>query len=108
MTTTTMREIRWDLNTITNNGNHAPFVYRDNDGIHVGDSDNHEIFQTVAQALQYAKGARLSGGKLSRARAAANSDTRDNEAAEYSWHQDAGLQIDALDSALLRSLGEDA
>lgn len=89
------REINWELNTIRG-GNHDPFVYRDSDGIHVGDCDNHEVFQTVSDALAYARGARLSGGHLSTARSADAADSRNNEAAEYSWHQDAGMQIDAL------------
>lgn len=91
------REINWELNTIRG-GNYDPFVYRDAAGIHIGDCDNHEIFQSMAAALTYAKGARLSGGRLSTARAAATGDYRNNDAAEYFWHQDAGLQIDALRS----------
>lgn len=78
-------------------GIHGPFVYRDDAGkIHVGDDDNDREFDSVWAALSYAKQARLSGGDLSKARAHYDSDARDNYAAEYSWHVDAGLQIDAL------------
>jgi hypothetical protein len=89
------REINWELNTIRG-GNHGPFVYRDADGIHVGDCDNHEVFASIAEAIQYAERARLSGNALGRARQHAEDDARDNDAAEYSWHEDAGLQLDAL------------
>ena len=53
-------DITWELNMIS--GGHCdPFVYRDADGIHIGDRDNHEIFVTVEQATAYANCARLSG-----------------------------------------------
>jgi len=83
-------------NLIDDNGNHGPFVYRGEDGIHVGDDDNDDVFETVEEAIESVKKFRLSGGELSIARSHAERDYRDNIAAEYHWHQDAGLQLDAL------------
>lgn len=84
-------------NLITKNGNHGPFVYRDAAGIiHVGDDDNDDEFATVAAAVAHVKKYRLRGGALSTARKHAENDYRDNLAAEFHWHQDAGLQLDAL------------
>ena len=75
-----------------------PFVYSDSDGIHVGDCDNHDIFANRAAALAFVRQARLSGETLKRAKRASDDDHRDNWAAEYHWHVDAGLQIDAIKS----------
>ena len=86
----------YSRNVIRAAGNCAPFVYLADDGIHVGDSDNHEIFSALADALAYAYAAILYGDALETARRHADDDARDNEAAEHSWHQDAVLQIAAL------------
>ena len=92
-----MKSTNCSKNLIATHGNCGSFVYRDAEGVHIGDCDNHEIFQTVAEALEYAKRARLSGAALSTARAAAHDPQRaDNTVAEYYWHLDAGLQIDVL------------
>ena len=92
-----MKKLNLDLNVISG-GHCGPFAYRDTDGIHIGDCDNHERYYTVAGALEYAHKARLSGDVLERARAALETNPHGNEAAEYRWHEDAGLQIDALQS----------
>ena len=55
-------------NLITQNGNHGPFVYRDEAGIiHVGDDDNDDEFETIAEAVAHVKKFRLRGGALSTA-----------------------------------------
>ena len=77
----------------------APFAYADSGGvIHVGDWSNHYKFGTVDEAMDYARQARLSGDALVRAEAAFNDNLQNNEMAEYRWHVDAGLQLDALRS----------
>jgi hypothetical protein len=87
---------QYDDNLITDSGNYDPYVFADTDGIHIGDCDNNEIFETIAEAIAYAKQARLRGERLSKCRSHAVNDLRDNMAAEYRWQQDAGLQLDAL------------
>ena len=88
----------YDRNLIEDGGFFAPFVALDDDGtIHVGDCDNHETFGTVLAAREYCENARLVGDSLARAKRAHEDDHRDNWAAEYLWHCDAGLQIAALD-----------
>ena len=79
-----------------NGGFYDPFVFVDSSGIHVGDCDNHNVFSTVADAIKHAKAARLSGGDLSHARYSHKNDPGNNDAAEYCWHVNAGLQIDAI------------
>jgi hypothetical protein len=51
------RKVKWGLNLInlSDRGTGAPFVYRDSEGIHVGDIYNHHIFHTVGEALRYLK-----------------------------------------------------
>lgn len=88
----------YDRNLIDADGFCAPFVSLGDDGvIHVGDCDNHETFATVQAAREYCEKARLCGGDLANAEYAYKNEHRDNWAAEYCWHCDAGLQIDALD-----------
>mgnify|MGYP001327112457 CR=1 FL=1 len=84
-------------NLITAAGNCSPFVYRDDVGIHIGDCDNHETFACHGDAIAYARKARLSGAALAAASDAIANDPHGNAAAEYRWHEDAGLQIDALE-----------
>lgn len=90
-----------EMKNLISGGHCDPFVYSDSAGIHVGDCDNHEVFTNRADAIAFARRARLSGDNLKRAKRAHDHDHRDNWAAEYGWHVDAGLQIDAI-----KSLGE--
>lgn len=88
----------YSQNLIQSEGFCAPFVAQTDDGqIHVGDCDNHETFETVQAAREYCNNARLDRKQLARAKRAHDGDHRDNHAAEYHWHYDAGLQISALD-----------
>lgn len=86
----------YERNLIGDDGFYGPFVAIDGQTIYVGDCDNLEVFTDVAAARQYARRARLRGGQLSRARRAHSAGYGNNDAAEYAWHRDAGLQLSAL------------
>lgn len=86
-------------NLIDGEGFCSPFVAKGDDGrIYVGDCDNIDSFATVGEAIAHCAGAVLSGDALERAKRAHENDYRDNDAAEYHWHCDAEMQLDALRS----------
>ena len=87
--------ISWELNLVKG-GHYSPFVYRDSAGIHIGDCDNQECFSTVEQAIEYAEAARLRDIDLSLLSEAAERYPGSNYESEYFWHEDAGLQLNAL------------
>lgn len=84
-------------NLIDAEGFCSPFVFCGDDGrIYVGDSDNLDSFATVDEAIARCNSYILSGERLERAKRAHENDSRDNAAAEYHWHCDAQMQLDAL------------
>ena len=86
-----------ERNQIEGDGFCSPFVARGDDGlIYVGDCDNVDTFETVAEAVAHCEKAVLSGDALERAKRAHDNDYRDNDAAEYHWHCDAEMQLDVL------------
>ena len=96
MTTMTKSECL-DRNLIECEGFCSPFVAKGDDGrIYVGDSDNLDSFATVAEAAAHCECAVLNGDSLTRAQRAHENDYRDNDAAEFYWHCDAKMQLDAL------------
>jgi len=81
-----------DSNLVTG-GNYSPFVFVDRDGVHVGDQDNHRIFESVRFAIEHARFQILPARQLAKARRA---DPHGIEFARALWHDDASLQLDAL------------
>lgn len=96
MTTMTKSEC-WEQNLIKDDGFCSPFVAKgDDDRIYVGDCDNIDSFTTADEAIAHCNGAILSGTALDTAKHAHENNYQNNDAAEYQWHCDAEMQIDAL------------
>jgi hypothetical protein len=74
-------------------GNYSPFVFVDADGVHVGDQDNHRIFESARFAIEHVRFQILPAKQLAKARRA---DPQGNDFARALWHEDAALQLDAL------------
>ena len=83
-------------NMITECGFYSPFVALIDDTYYVGDCDNLDGFSTVEAAIAHCNEQILAGDALAEAKRHHDDDCRDNYAAEYCWHCDALLQIDAL------------
>ena len=83
-------------NMITECGFYSPFVALIDGTYYVGDCDNLDGFSTVEAAVAHCNKYVLTGDALSEAKRHHDDDCRDNYAAEYCWHCDALLQIDAL------------
>ena len=96
MTTMTTSECL-ERNLIEGEGFYSPFVALGDDGrIYVGDRVNLDSFATVAEAIAHCECAVLTGDSLTRAQRAHENDYCDNDAAEFCWHCDAKMQLDAL------------
>ena len=83
-------------NRITECGFCSPFVAVIDGTYYVGDCDNLDRFSTVEAAIAHCEGKVLTGDALAKAKFHHDDDCCDNCSAEYMWHCDALLQIDAL------------
>ena len=81
-----------DSNLVTG-GNYSPFVFVDFDGVHVGDQDNHNVYEAARYAIENTRFQILPAKQLAKVRRA---DPHGNEYARALWHDDAMLQLDAL------------
>ena len=86
----------YDHNLVTDDGFCGPFVAFIDGTYYVGDCDNLDGFSTVQDAIARCNECVLTGDDLTKVKRHHDDDCRDNYAAEYCWHCDALLQIDAL------------
>ena len=86
-------------NLVKASGYWAPFAYVDDQGrVHVGDTDNHEDFESIYKAIDYLVDWTLTGTDLARGKSAEEQNLGDCAQAEYTWHCDAILTIEALET----------
>ena len=86
----------YDHNLITDDGFYDPFVAVIDGTYYVGDCDNLDGFSTVQDAIARCNEYVLTGDALAKAKFHHDDDCCDNCSAEYCWHCDALLQINAL------------